>query len=726
MKTPRPFLAVGFVLLACLPLAASEQPYKEIPLRWPALTNRGFPYPLSLEAGRTTEVEFRGSDLNRVEALRCECGDVTARLTSVEPLALKAEIEAAPDAEPGPRFFYAEGPRGTSNRVMLRVTRWQSVLEHEPNDGIGAAQPVGTPALIEGRIETVHDSDMFRFQAEAGERLVFNGLPGRSGVYGHVVFILLDSEGQELARNLSYFGTDPYIDYTFEKAGNYVLTVIPRRFSDFYTVVGDDQKIRWQYQLAVGRAPMLWSLFPMGGRRGTAVEAELYADFLDPAAQPRFTGEGISAEMAPVADPCNCRFRLKIKIAEDAAPGTRYLTFADDSGTLTPLAFEVSGVPEITESEPNDGLDQGQRVERPVIINGRIGRPGDGDHFLFTVDQFDDMTFRVDAHGIGSHMTDPNLTLARPDGELSDGADDRCSECPAFYNAAGRKEKLDPQFSHYFQEGNPNDAKAAGDYILQLIDNSKSGGPHHTYRILLRDKKPGFRVGVLTDRVTAPLGGEAKIPVSVSSEEGFQGQVKITAENLPEGLRAEPLSLGFGKDSGELIIRHNPALLPAGEKGWLQIPVRVIGSADAGGEEVTKEAELPPFFTEHGAGYNETAQTKLLVSFVEPARFSLDVEEPPFGGFRMEMAKGGEVEAGLKVERAAEFDAPLEIAAVELPKGVRIAEVLPEENGVLRVRLKGDPEQVETGCHAVVLRASAEWDGKRYEEVTRGFTVSVK
>ena len=71
----------------------------------------------------------------------------------------------------------------------------------------------------------------------------------------------------------------------------------PRRFADFFTVVKDNQLINWQYQLAVGRSPILWPVFPMGGKRGTPVDAELHADFLAPDAKPLFSGKGVEASL---------------------------------------------------------------------------------------------------------------------------------------------------------------------------------------------------------------------------------------------------------------------------------------------------------------------------------------------------------------------------------------------------------------------------------------------
>ena len=719
-------LRVGWIsslaLLTVLQGFASEKPPAEVALNQPSVA---FTFPLSVQAGQKAVVTFKGNYLDRVQRIRCECDDLTATIRSGNPMGVEATIEASASAAPGPRFLYVETPKGPSNRILFRVTGWPSVVESEPNESHEQAQPVTTPVMIEGKIETIHDSDMFRFHARAGERLAFNVLTGRSKVRGHVVAILMTSKGRVLSRNLSYFGTDPYLDYTFEDEGDYILTIIPRRFSDFYTILSDDTKINWQYELAIGRSPILWSLFPMGGKRGTTVEAELRADFLDPAATPVFSGKGLTASLAPMNDPCDCRFKLTVDIEADAPLGAQYLTFPDPSGTLMPLAFSVGDTTELTEKEPNDTLAQSQPITVPVMLNGRIDKPGDRDGVLFTVDQYDEIAFLVDAKGLGSHITDPNLTLARPDGELADRGDDRCKKCGQFFNAVRKKEKLDSKFWHYFQSGNPNDADAAGDYVLQLRDNAKRGGPNHTYRLLLRNKAPDFRVGVVNDSVRAPLGGVAKIPVTIRAEEGFKGGVEIRAKGLPPGLSAKPLTLRTDEPSGALEIEHDAAsLAPDETTGWVQTRIQVVGTAKIADKEVTHHAELPAFYTEEGAGYNEQPRSEVLVSFVEPAKFSLSIEEP-FRGFRMDLAKGGRVEVAVDVARAEGFMDALDLLGVEFPPGLQL-ETGPELEGTLTITLVADPAKIEARAHRIAIRASANQDGAEMTEVTRGFTLQVK
>lgn len=712
----------AFVLLAAMPCTASEAPPKGVAINQPTISAA---FPLSVQKGHEVQISFSGNHLDHAQRIRCECTDVTARIESGSPLNVNARVRAERSASPGPRFLYVETPKGPSNRILIRVTGWNSVSEREPNDGYEQSQPVSTPVVIDGRIKTVHDADMFRFRAKRGERLAFNVLTGRNKAPGHLVAILMTAKGRVLARNLSYFGTDPYLDHTFDADGEYILTMIPRRFSDFYTILSDNQVINWQYQVAIGRSPVLWSLFPMGGQRGTKVEAELRADFLPASSEPIASGNGISASLASVDDPCDCLYRLSLDIAEDAPVGVQLISFEDPSGMPMPLTFSVGDTAEIVEREPNDALAQAKAIAVPVVLNGRIDHQGDLDSVLFTVDQYDEIAFRVDARGLGSHVTDPNLTLARPDGELINRGDDRCEQCGPYYNLVRKKEKLDSRFWHYFQTGNPNDADAAGDYVLQVRDNSNRGGPHHAYRLSIRNKAPDFKLGVLSDSVRGPFGGVARIPLVIRAQEGFRGAVKIRVEGLPQSLRAKPLTLWTDSPSGELVIEHDVALQAQDSShAWLQAQVQVWGTALIDDEEVMRRAEVPYFYTEDGAGYNEIPRKEVVVTFVEPPQFALSIDQP-FRGFRMDLSKGRTVEVPVAVSRAEGYRGSLVLEPVQFPPGLALEAGI-EEDGVINVALVASAGELERRPHRIAVRATADHAGRKVTEVTQGFTLQVR
>ena len=686
---------LGLLFAATGLLSGAKQ--EDLPLRQPVVRTI---YPVGGQAGQRIPVEIEGEFLDRAEAIRCECDGLKATIRGATAVRLQVEIELPANIPPGPRIIFVQSPRGTSNRVLFRVTEWSGVTEREPNDTLPEAQRVAAPVVIEGRIARLTDVDFYRFHANAGERLAFNVIAARSKAAGFVAVTLLSGSGRELAHNNARIGPDAYLDYTFKEAGEYAVVVTPRRFADFFTVVKDDQLINWQYQLAVGRSPILWSVFPMGGKRGTSVDAELHADFLAPDAKPLFSGKGVEASLAPTADKCGCKYKLAVRIAEDAQAGMHLLTVPDSSGNSVALGFSVSDGPEILEIPLKP-----QHVELPVIVNGRIGSPGQRGVFRIKVNQDDEVTFAVDARGLGSRMTDPQLVLIHAGGEIVDSADDRCRKCSSFDSTVRKKELLDPLLTHAFISAAANDADAAGEYDAVLLDNSSRGGEDQTYRLTIRAKRPRLRMGIMARQVNAKMGGAARVPVAISREEGFQEDVQVSPRGLPLGWAAKPLTIAMGHDKGELEIQREDGASLTGQ-------FEIVGNSQFG--------VLAPILTEDGFGYIEAPETKVTVSFVEGPLFSLKVEEPN-GGFAIDSQKEGSVEIPVMVVRATGFDGVLKFKIEDAPEGVTI-----KAQDATHLWIQADPRQTKAGRYRIALGATGTAQGRESVDVSSGFRLQVK
>jgi len=705
--SPKNWTWACILFSAPLLLSASDIAPKDLPLHQPAVRTV---FPVGGRAGRRVKVEIEGEFLDRSSMVHCECSDVTAVIQHADALAIDVDLNVAESAEPGLRVMYLESPRGTSNRFFFRVTRWESVRESEPNDQLERAQVVATPVVVEGRIARLTDVDFFRFHAQAGEHLAFNILAARTNAPGFVSIALLDPNGHELARKHSGIGPDPYMEYRFQQAGDYFIVVYPRRFADFFTVVKDDQLINWQYELAIGRSPMLWSVFPAGARRGTTTEVEVHADFLDAGAKPVFSGKGVDGE--PVESTTGGRFRMKVHVAADAEPGIHLLRFPDDSGNLGALGFAVSDGQEVlaTGSAP-------QKIMPPVIVNGRIHSPGEHDAYRFKVNSDDAMTFHVDAVSLGSQMSDPQVALLRADGDFSDSADERCKPCSGFYDTVLKKELLDPQLTHAFVSRAANDADAAGDYDIVILDNSSRGSEDLTYRLTIRPPEPGFRAGVMIDHLNVAEGAEASIPVAIAREEGFKGDVEITAEDLPPGWTSKPLRISGGEDAGKLeVAGHGLAAL------------HLAARAELGQKRLVQALLAPPISTQDGAGYLELPRQTVQVAFVEKPQIALSVEPPP-SGFVIDRSKSPEVQLVCKIEHCPQCAAPaLQFDIEDLPAGMRLVrQESGADGGSETVTLAADPKTVEPGQYRIALRARGRRaDGRELSETTSAIGIRVK
>jgi hypothetical protein len=122
--------------------------------------------------------------------------------------------------------------------------------------------------------------------------------------------------------------------------------------------------------------PTLTHLFPAGGQRGTSVEVTAAGSFEHWPVHTWVSGCGVEAK------PDNEKGKLTITVGAEAVPGTYWLRLYDEQGASAPQPFLVGTLPEITEREPNDDVAKPQRLDSSsVIVNGRLGKPGDVDCF---------------------------------------------------------------------------------------------------------------------------------------------------------------------------------------------------------------------------------------------------------------------------------------------------------------------------------------------------------
>ena len=152
--------------------------------------------------------------------------------------------------------------------------------------------------------------------------------------------------------------------------------------------------------------------------------------------------------------------------------------------------------------------------------------------------------------------------------------------------------------------------------------------------------------------------------------------------------------------------------------------VQVWGTALINDKQVTRRAELPYFYTEDGAGYNEIPRKEVVITFVEPPQFALSIDQP-FRGFRMDLSKGGTVEVAVSVSRAEGYHGNLVLEPIQFPLGLGL-EASTEEDGVINVALVGSASELERRPHRIAIRATADHAGKQISEVTQGFTLQVR
>ena len=257
---------------------------------------------------------------------------------------------------------------------------------------------------------------------------------------------------------------------------------------------------------------------------------------------------------------------------------------ADAIATRQPSTRKVSsfswpptGLPEqaaMTEIEPNNTRGQVQKITLPCDISGSFATAADVDLFEFEAKAGKVWWVEVASERFGL-PTDPAVIVQQVVGAgdaqtLTDIAELADIPSPVKLSSNG-----------YAYDGPPYDAgsadalgkveiKADGLYRLQLSDlfGGTRNDPRNVYRMVIRKAAPDFAVVAWglhmelrngdRNAVSKPIalrgGATMALEVVVVRRDGFDGDIELVMEGLPEGVTAQGLKIAAGKTRGLMLI----------------------------------------------------------------------------------------------------------------------------------------------------------------------------
>lgn len=309
-------------------------------------------------------------------------------------------------------------PLGSTGSKPFYVGPFAETPEKEDNNSATTAAGVPLPGTWNGTIDKKGDRDLWSFEAQAGQELVFQLAATNLGSLLTAKLTLLDNSGKTLSTTTRASNrSDAALGYRFETAGKYLLQVEDRNFT------GGGSHF---YSIHAGPFALVTSVFPLGIRASGSPGA----------AQP-VAGEASFVEAR------GFNLGSGVKIPAPAQPGTQSIALDVPAGTsatgktLNVARFESSSFPELVEVEPNDTPQQAQLLPVPGAISGRIGaaapdaktapdpvvpatrhppRATHSDHVAFDAKQGQRLTVEVFARRIGSPL-DPVLEILTADGQ---------------------------------------------------------------------------------------------------------------------------------------------------------------------------------------------------------------------------------------------------------------------------------------------------------------------
>jgi len=576
------------------------------------------------ERGTTVEVVLQGKFLAEPQDLvfykpgiRVVKIEPLPELQGVEPYLMeqvKAVLEIAPDCEPGEHPFRVRTATALSNLNTFHVSPFPVVPETtQANGTMQSAQTVGPNVTVLGAGTT--DADFFKVPVEPGSRLsvevdcvrLADSMNG-AGEYD-LTLRILDETGRELAVNDDnplHVG-DPLVSLEVPAGlpGGHVYVEVLRSVPAPYPPPPP-------YCVHIGTFRRPLAAFPPGGPAGKPLDVT-------------FLGDPLGEFTETVA-----------------VPGKRG-TFSWYGGAPSPLSLRSSPYPNLLE----DRSAAETRVPAlPIAINGVIEKPGDADAYRLTVKKGERYRVRVYASALG-HPVDPVIGIrpVGPDGTPGaveiEGDDDptwrdggRDLFGTRIRSGGGYKDTLDPSVIW--------EAKADGDYLLDIRDLAGGGGPTAIYRIEIEPPPQSVHFVAMSrdlnewsemlrhTGLAIPQGGRWTVAFDVLKGQGttFTGPFDIVAQGLPPGVRL--VSPTF---SGP------PVLSPGKTPMW---PLQFVADADAkpGAAVITLEArtvdpavaleshcQQPVPFVRTGGG--EACRIlrvdRFALAVTEPAPFAIDL-----------------------------------------------------------------------------------------------------
>ncbi len=469
------------------------------------------------------------------------------------------EVTIAPDAAPGPRQIRLVTAQGVSNPMPFHIGQVPEVarkpmmtanLQVLGKESLAQRKRppeeeevrIGIPCTMNGQIAS-GELNRYRFEARKGQRLVAavdarslvpyiaDAVPG----WFQPVIHVCDADGVEVAYGDDFrFKPDPAVYFEVPKDGEYVLTITDALFRGREDFV---------YRITLGEMPYLTNVFPLGGRVGEPARLEL---------------DGWNLGKAQAAAP-----------GKDAEAGIHWVTARKNGIVSNRVPFALDTLPESLDQEANNDAAQAQKVQLPVIINGRIDQGDDQDVFRWEGKAGQTIVAEVVARRLDSPL-DSMLTLTDSRGKVL-ALNDDCEDPGTGLN------------THHADSYLMVKLPADGTYYVHLRDTARQGGKSYAYRLRLSEPRPDFALRSVPSAVALRGRNPSAVTVYAIRKDGFDGDIKLTLRDPPRGFQAFPVILKAGAETARFSIKAN---LSATNK---PVCLTLEGTAKMGDREVVHQ-----------------------------------------------------------------------------------------------------------------------------------------
>ncbi|MDA1053825.1 MAG: serine protease [Planctomycetota bacterium] len=268
-----------------------------------------------------------------------------------------------------------------------------------------------------------------------------------------------------------------------------------------------------------------------------------------------------------------CFYRLAVQEAAADASVSRMPSTRSVSSFSWPPANLLQDASS-PEAEPNNTHAQAQKISLPCDVTGSFFPAADVDTFEFTAKQGDIWWVEVASERLG-RPTDPSIIVQQVTGA---GADEKLTDLVELTDILSPMKRSS---NGYAYDGPPYNAgssdilgkveiKEDGVYRLQLSDlfGGTRNDPRNEYRLIIRPAAPDFALvawalhmelrngdrAALSKPIALRGGSTMALEVVAVRRDGFDGEIELALEDLPDGVTASGLKIPAGQSRGIMLL----------------------------------------------------------------------------------------------------------------------------------------------------------------------------
>lgn len=542
-----------------------------------------------------------------------------------DPKSAQAVLAIAPDCALGEHPMRLRCKSGISYMRTFWVGQFPTVMEkyetvnerrRDLNNTFATPQDVPLNSTVQG-VADREDADYYRVQCKKGQRLSVEVEAMRLGrVMFDPYIAILDPKRFELAVNddSPLLKRDCAASITIPEDGAYTILIRESSYE------GNSAS---QYRLHIGTFPRPRSIFPPAAKPGSEVDFTFFGDPGGP---------------------------LKRRIKVPDAPFPAYVTDGDlSSPSGNPV--HVSTIDFLNESGPNQSYKQAIPLKdppsAPFAFHGIISEANQTDYFRFRAKKGERLIFQVLARSLRSPLDSVITIRQAADNKYVGGNDDRTGGIP------------DSRYE--FQ------VPADGEYVVNIRDQLKRGGPDFTYRIEMQKRTPGLSVTLpKADRIDTqkhkmieiPRGNRLAIIPNIARA-NLGCDVNFLAPKLPDGVSVTSHTAPRSISSFPVLFEAKPDAPIEGGLYHFSIEDPKTKTKGPFTERISH------LYVNNQGDYQITDTEKIAIAVIEEAPFHLDLFIPP-----VPLVRNGTTNLKITARRSEGFDKKIRIVLPWKPPGV--------------------------------------------------------